>query len=212
MLLRRRLTDGYETFQLILPAEFRNQALKGLHNDVGHPGRDRTLDLVRSQFYWPFIETHVEKYVAHCGMCIRRKAQDPPRAPMKSFIAKEPTELLAIDFLSLERGKGGFEDILVVTDSFTKFSWAFPTRDPKATTVAKLLCEKVFISYGMPQRLHSEQGRDFEGKVIKSLCQFAGIRKSRTTLYDPQGYGQAERFHKTLLSMLGTLDQDNRSR
>ena len=212
MLLRRRLTDGYETFQLILPAEFHNQALEGLHDDVGHPGRDRTLDLVRSRFYWPFMATHVEKYVAHCRTCIRRKAPDPPRAPMKSFIAKEPMELLAVDFLSLERGKGGFENILVVTDSFTKFSWAFPTRDQKATTVAKLLWEKVFINYGMPQRLHSDQGRDFEGKVIKSLCQFAGIRKSRTTPYHPQGNGQTERFNKTLLSMLRTLDQDNKSR
>lgn len=63
---------------------------------------------------------------------------------MKSFIAKEPMELLAIDFLSLEKGKGGFENILVVTDSFTKFSWAFPSRDQKATTVAKLLWEKIF--------------------------------------------------------------------
>ena len=156
------------------------------------------------------METHVEKYVACCGRCIRHKAPDPPRAPMKSFIAKEPMELLAIDFLSLERGKGGFENILVVTDSFPKFSWAFPTRDQKAKTVAKLLWEKVFINYGMPQRLHSEQGRDFEGKVIKSLCQFAGIRKSRTTPYHPQGNGQTERFNKTLLRRLGTLDQDNK--
>ena len=38
MLLRRRLIDGHETFQLILPAEFRNQALRGLNDDVGHPG------------------------------------------------------------------------------------------------------------------------------------------------------------------------------
>ena len=42
MLLRRRLTDEHETFQLILPEEFCNQALTGLHGDVGHPGRDRT--------------------------------------------------------------------------------------------------------------------------------------------------------------------------
>lgn len=212
VLLRRRLTDGHETFQLILPAEFRNQALKGLHDDVGHPGRDRTLDLVRSRFYWPFMATHIEKYVTHCGRCIRRKAPDPPRAPMKSFIAKEPMELLAIDFLSLEKGKGGFENILVATDSFTKFSWAFPTRDQKATTVAKCLWEKILINYGMPQRLHSDQGRDFEGKIIKSLCQFAGIHKSRTSPYHPQGNGQTERFNKTLLGMLGTLDQDNKSR
>ena len=63
-------------------------------------GRGCTLDLVRSRFYWPFMATHIEKCAAHCGRCIRRKAPDPPRAPMKSFIAKEPMELLAIDFLS----------------------------------------------------------------------------------------------------------------
>ena len=56
---------------------------------------------------------------------------------MKSFIAKEPMELLAVEVLSLEKGKGGFENILVATDSFTKFSWPFPTRNQKATTVAK---------------------------------------------------------------------------
>ena len=122
VLLRRRLTDGHETLQLILPAEFRNQALKGLHDDVGHPGRYCTLNLVRSRFNWPFMATHIKKYVAPCGRCIPRKAPDPPRAPMKSFIAKEPMELLAIDFLSLDKGNGGFENILVVTDSFTKFS------------------------------------------------------------------------------------------
>ena len=155
---------------------------------------------------------HIEKYVAPSGRCIRRNAPDPHRAPMKSFIAKEPMELLAMDFLSLEKGKGGFENILVVTDSFTKFSWAFPTRDQKAITVAKLLWEKIFINYGMTQRLNSDQGRYFEGKVIKSLCQFARIRKSRTTPYHPQGNGQTERFNKTLLSMLGTLDQANKSR
>ena len=106
---------------------------------------------------------------------------------MKSFIAKEPMELLAIDFLSLEKGKCGFENILIITDSFTKFSCAFPTRDQKATTVAKLLWQKSFINYRMPQRLHSNQGRDFEGEVFKSLCQFVGIHKAQTSPYHPQG-------------------------
>ena len=83
------------------------------------------------RFHWT-VTTHIGKYVGHCVRCIRRRARDPPRAAMKSFIAKEPMELLAIDFLSLERGKGGFENILVVTDSFTNFSWAFPTPKPES--------------------------------------------------------------------------------
>ena len=124
------------------------------------------------------MATHIERYVAHCGRCIRRKAPDPPRAPMKSFIAKEPMEQLAIDFLSLEKGKGGFENILVVTDSLTKLSWAFPTRDQKATTVAKLLWEKIFIDYGMPQRLHSDRGRILKERSSRVWASLLGYVNS----------------------------------
>ena len=62
-LTRWRLTDGRETFQLVLPAEFHLQALKDLHDDVSHPGRHRIIDLVRSWFYWPFMATDIEKFV-----------------------------------------------------------------------------------------------------------------------------------------------------
>lgn len=97
---------------------------------------------------------------------------------MKLFVAKQQMELLIIDFLSLEKGKGWFENILVVTARFTKFFGAFPTRgDQKATTAAKLLWETILINYEMPQSLHSDHGRDFEGKIIQSLCRFAGMLK-----------------------------------
>ncbi|KAK3749370.1 hypothetical protein QZH41_009456, partial [Actinostola sp. cb2023] len=77
-------------------------------------------------------------------------------------------------------------------------------------TVAKVLWEKVLVHFGLPQRLHSDQGQDFESHVIKDLCKVAGIEKSRTTPYHPQGNGQTERFNRTLLSMLGTLDVDKK--
>jgi hypothetical protein len=41
------------TYQLVLPVEYREMVLKGLHDDAGHQGRDRTLYLVTSRFYWP---------------------------------------------------------------------------------------------------------------------------------------------------------------
>ena len=100
--------------------------------------------------------------------------------------------------------------MLVVTDSLTKYSWAFPKRNQQASTVAKLLWEKILVHFGFPQRLHSDQGHDFESRIIKDLCKVAGIEKPRTTPYHPQGNGQTERFNRTLLGMLGTLDDDQK--
>lgn len=109
---------------------------------------------------------------------------------MVPITTSELMELLAIDFLSLEKGKGGCDHVLVVTNSFTKYSWAFPTRKQKASTVVKLLWEKVLVKLGFPLRLHSDQRRDFESRVVKDLCNVAGIEKTRTTPYHPQGNGQ----------------------
>ena len=45
----------------MLPQEYRCLAMKGLHNDIGHMGRDKTLDLVRDRYYWPRMATDVEE-------------------------------------------------------------------------------------------------------------------------------------------------------
>ena len=142
ILYRTRHNDGEERLQLVLPKAIRNQALRGLHDEVGHLGRDRTLDLVRQRFYWPSLSKDVEDYLRNCERCVKRKARDPLPAPLVPINVSEPMELLAMHFLSLETGKGGYENILVVTDAFTKFSWVFPTRNQKATTVANLLWER----------------------------------------------------------------------
>ncbi|KAK3742406.1 hypothetical protein QZH41_020713, partial [Actinostola sp. cb2023] len=210
VLFRRRLVDEKEVFQLVLPESMHKRVLTGLHDNVGHLGKDKTLDLIQQRFFWPGMTSSVDKHIKECERCIKRKTPDPPRAPMIPIVTTEPMELLAVDFLSIEKGKGGYENVLVVTDSFTKFAWAIPTRNQKAETVAKVLWEKVLVHFGLPQRLHSDQGQDFESRVIKDLCKVAGIEKSRTTPYHPQGNGQTERFNRTLLSMLGTLDVDKK--
>lgn len=99
-----------------------------------------------------------------------------------------------------------------MTDHFTRYAQAYPTRDQKAPTVARVLVEKFFVNYGLPAWIHSDQGRDFEGRLIKEMLRVLGIQKSRTTPYHPQGDPQPERFNRTLLSMLGTLDPGKKQR
>lgn len=63
VLYRRRQGVTGVTHQLVLPRELRDIVLESLHNDMGHLGIERTLDLVRPRFYWPKMSLAVEEKV-----------------------------------------------------------------------------------------------------------------------------------------------------
>ncbi|XP_033755109.1 uncharacterized protein LOC117338053 [Pecten maximus] len=119
-------------------------------------------------------------------------------------------ELVAMDFLTLEPSKGNYQYILVVTDHFTRYSQAIPTRNMSARTTAEALVQHFICHYGMPKRFHSDQGANFEGRVMQDVCSILGIEKSRTSSYHPSGNGQCERFNRTLLDMIRTLESEQK--
>jgi transposase InsO family protein len=203
---RQTKQDDKEHYQLILPESCRQQALHSLHDQMGHLGRDRTLHLVRDRFYWPKMAQDVENYIKNCERCIKRKSPTNDRPPLVSIKSTQPLELVCIDYLTLEMSKGGFQHILVITDHFTKYAVAIPTRNQTARTTAEALWNGFVVHYGFPYRIHSDQGANFCSKLIKELCELGGIKKSRTTPYNPAGNGLTERMNRTLLNMLGTLE------
>ena len=64
------------------------------------------------------------------------------------------------------------------------------------------------MHYGLPEKILSDQGRNFESSLISELCEFSKIKKLRMTPYRPETNGQCERFNSTLINMLGTLPLD----
>ena len=86
---------------------------------------------------------------------------------------------------------------------------AYAVPDQEATTVAQKLVDEFFCRFSVPSRLHSDQGKQFESKVISAICQLLQIDKSRTTLYHPQSDGLVERFNHTLTDMLATTAKEH---
>nr|XP_034334873.1 uncharacterized protein LOC117692026 [Crassostrea gigas] len=211
ILVRKAVIAGEEVRQLVLPGKYRSSVLIGLHDDMGHQGRDRTYWLVQQRFFWPNMYADVVDKVEKCERCVRSKTRDIPKTGLVSIHTTRPLELVCIDFLTLEKSKGGYENILVITDHFTRYAMAVPTRNQLASTTAKVLYEQFICHYSFPERIHSDQGRNFESSVIRELCKIAGVKKSRTTPYHPMGNGQVERFNQTLLKMMGTLDDEQKT-
>ncbi|XP_056243780.1 uncharacterized protein LOC130176621 [Seriola aureovittata] len=152
------------------------------------------------------MERDIKDYVKCCRRCVLAKTPEPAaRAPLESIHTSAPMELVCIDFWSAEDSKQRSVDVLVVTDHFTKLAHAFPCVNQTAKQVAKKLWDNVFCIYGFPERIHSDQGANFESKLISELLSLAGVAKSHTTAYHPMGNGQTERFNRTLGSMLRSL-------
>ena len=120
------------------------------------------------QWYWPGMDGDTEKYIRNCPRCIRRKSKTS--TPAKLVVdTTYPMDLVCMDFLSLEMSSGGYEHVLVITDHFTRYAQAIPSRNQTAKTTAKLIFDNFVGHYGFPARLHSDQGRNFESQVIKKV-------------------------------------------
>jgi len=191
----------------VLPPGLQYKLLQACHDDWGHQGRNRSLALVRSRGFWPGMSESVGEYIKRCERCCVAKDETPkPCTPMGKIEARKPWEMLAIDFTVLDK-RQGIENVLIITDVFTRYSFAFPTKDQKAATIAKILKEYIFDKFGAPDKILSDQGRNFLSSLIKQLCNSYGVEKVRTTAYHPQGNGGCERFNRTLHGLLVTLDE-----
>ena len=111
-----------------------------------------------------------------------------------------PLECLATDFICpLPFTKRKNRYFVVFMDYFTKCVEAFPV--PELTTERTV---RVYhqTRYSCPIVLHSSQGRNYESRIFKELCELQHIKKARTTARNPKCNGMAERFNRTLIRLI----------
>ena len=151
---------------------------KGSSSLVGdHMGAKKTLDKVHHRFYWVGQRKVIIQWYISCTTCCSRKAPIPaPCALMQLDPVERPLQRVAMDILGplsvTEQGKK------YIGDYFTKWKKAYPLPNMEAMIVARHLVSEFMCRFGVPEQLHSDQGRNFESGVIKGIYELLQVRKT----------------------------------
>ena len=174
--------QSLDHLQLVIPASKRNSIMEELHSGAfgGHLGLDKMMSKLKEQFYWPGHWNDVREWCRTCSVCASRKTPVPKnRAPLQSVSVGAPLQMVAMDILGpLPESTQGNSYVLVVADYFTKWMEAYPIPNQEATTVARKLVDEFFCRFSIPEKLHSDQGRQFESDLIAEVCALLHIDKT----------------------------------
>ena len=199
--------------QIIVPRPFRKEITDDLHRGMngGHLGHRRARLSLQKRFFWPGWSSDVRLAKRRCQQCSRYQRPRPYRqGTLQPMVSGEPWERLGIDVTGPHpTSANGNVYILTVIDHFTKWVELFPMRNQEASTVAKILVDRVFCTHGCPVQILSDMGPNFESTLFQELCKIMGVDKIRTSPYRPSTNGNIERFHATMHSMLAKLVAEN---
>lgn len=173
---------------------------------AGHVGRERTLELISRQFWWPGITRDVTLYVESCDSCQRTKARSGKSHGLLNSlpVPDAPWQHVTMDFITgLKTTKRGVDAICVFVDRLTKMTHLVPTtKSVTSAETAFLLFNNVVKLHGEPETLVTDRGSVFSGQFLPHYARLLGTQTRLTTAYHPQTDGQTERMNRVLEDML----------
>ena len=204
-------------YRVVIPndPDLKREIISRSHSDLlaGHPGRDRTIELIERTFWWPTLRADVADYVAMCDSCQRNKAAPGKTAGLSHPlpIPERPWQSVSMDFIvGLPQTKKGHNAITVFVDRLTKMVHLRPCKKTMdAEETADLFFDAVTRLHGMPETIVSDRDSKFTGAFFPALLKRVGTKQNMSTAFHPETDGQTERMNRILGDMLRNyVDRD----
>jgi len=203
--------DGilYKGGRIVVPDVLQDNLIKEFHGQQ-HVGADNTIELLKNRFYFRGMRTLVQNMVSKCNTCLQCKVSKSSKAEMVVMETPPPRSMIAMDMATLPMSSLGNNKYLMMVDMNTKFIVAVPMAGEKAKLIKSAFKEKWVPYFGLPERMITDQGKNFDGHVIQDLCDELNIKKVRSSTYHPEGNGSAEAAVKSLKAVIrNTLKSRN---
>jgi len=196
--MQKILCDSTPIPRPYVPANMRRQAFQSLHG-MAHPGIKASIKLVGQRFVWPGMQRDCMQWARACIPCQKAKVTRHNITPTEAFI--HPTQRFQhvhTDIVGLLPTSEDYRYCLTMVDRFMRWTEVISISDITAETIAKNIFSGWIARIGTPARITTDQGRQFEAELFRSLTKFTGTKHIRTTAYHPEANGMVERLHRQL--------------
>ncbi|MCO5577321.1 hypothetical protein L7F22_031149 [Adiantum nelumboides] len=206
--------DG--NLRLCVPEDRYLEVLSHAHAGAGsgHFSAATTSKMVLySGLWWPTLVMDSQAYVKRCDECQRNKIPTCyNNMPLRPIVSTRAFVKWGIDFVGPlpPAHHSRCQYLIVATDYLTKWAEAMASTKNDAHTTAKFLYENIFVRFGLPIEIVSDQGTHFINEVIRVLLGEFLVTHRRSAPYHPQANDQAESTNKVLCTALTKVVEGNR--
>ena len=191
----------------IVPAKMRRDIFQKMHS-IDHLGKKATMKKIGMRYFWPGMNRDVKSWIKTCPSCQKVKTQRHTVSELQPFPPSDRFEHVHIDIVVLSLSRG-YRYLLTMIDRATQWIEVIPIKDMTAKTVASAFVESWVSRYGIPLKLTSDRGAQFQSSLFSELCSLLGTNQISTSALNAKANGMIERIHRRLkegFKALGSSD------
>ncbi|XP_050056256.1 KRAB-A domain-containing protein 2-like [Aphis gossypii] len=181
------------------------------HIKTGHGRRTRVISELQTKYKNITYES-VTLFLSLCVQCQRKQKVPKKGIVVKPIISRELNSRCQVDLVDMQTCKDGeYKFILNYQDHLTKFIQLRPLKSKTAEEVALTLLP-IFLTFGAPNILHSDNGREFSNKIIIDLCsRWEGVKIVHGKPRHSQCQGSIERANQDFQNILRAMMHDKKT-